>query len=146
MCFLRANVSVCRQQASGLIVSEFQGQTLVTVCELKPCSFSNDFAVAIHLLTCTRARARTHASAPNYHHRSPGVSWSKFVLASRAQQGQVKKKKKNGRKNHNSCSVFASHSCNTLGFHLTAFHPFIILIGMRKSPGSSRGSYSVQYR
>lgn len=86
------------------------------------------------------ARARTHASASKHRHQSPGVSWSKCVLASRAQQGQVKKKKR-GRKNRNSCSVFVSHSCNTLGFHLTVFHPFIIHIGMRKLPGSSRGTF-----
>lgn len=43
-----------------------------------------------HAHTCTR----THASAPKHHHRSPGVSWSKCVLASRAQQGQLKKRKK----------------------------------------------------
>lgn len=106
------------------IVSESQGQTLVTVCQLKPCSSSNDFTFDIHLHTRTRACRRTNTSALKYGHQSPGVSQPKCVLASRAQQGRIKSKN-----NCRSCSVFVSHSYNSLTWEphsFSSFHyPFI---------------------
>lgn len=137
-------LAVCYQQALALVsLSQNSKDKLWSQSVNSSLVHSLMTSQSPSIYSHAHARARTHASAPKYRHRSPGVFWSKCVLASRAQQGQVKKMKK-GRNNRNSCSVFASHSCNTsVGFHLTVFHPFIIHIGMRKLPGSSRVSYSL---
>lgn len=131
-------LAVCHQQALALVsLSQNSKDKLRSQPVNSSLVHSRMTSQSPSIYSHAYTRARTQASAPKYHHQSPGVSWSKCVLASRAQQGQVKKKKKR-RNNRNSCSVFVSHSCNT------AFHPFIIHIGMRKLPGSSRGSYSIQ--
>lgn len=76
----------------------WQANWLVTVCQLKPCSSSNDFTfIIIHTHTHTYTNslnippsATTYTSEPKCDHQSPGGFQCKCAEAGRAQQGQTK--------------------------------------------------------
>lgn len=87
-------LAVCRQQALALVsLSQNSKDKLWSQSVNSGLVHSLMTSQSPSIYSHAHTRARTHASAPKHHHRSPGVSWSKCVLASRTQQGQVKKKK-----------------------------------------------------
>lgn len=107
----------------ALIVSESQGQSLVTVCQVKPGSSSQHFTSDIHLHTHMHAHART----PTHQHWNMTISlqvslkMSKCVLASRVQQGRMKKKT-SAAAALSLCHIPATRWVE----NLPVFHPFII--------------------
>lgn len=90
MCFLGADSSRQRQQALSLL-------SLSQNPKDKLWSQSVNSSLARPLTTARSTSISTHThtdtSALKYGHQSPGVCQSKCVLASRAQQGQIKKRK-----------------------------------------------------
>lgn len=88
-------LAVCRQQAlASVSLSQNSKDKLWSQSVNSSLVHSLMTSQSPSIYSHAHTRAHTHASAPKHPHQSPGVSWSKCVLASRAQQGQVKKGKR----------------------------------------------------
>lgn len=121
MCFLGADSSRQRQQALSLLsLSQNPKDKLwsqsVNSSLARPVTTARSTSISTH----THAHARTPAL--KYGHQSPGVCQSKCVLASRAQQGRIKKKEKQLQQLFCLCVTFLQ----LFGLGTSVLHPFIL--------------------